>query len=223
MARFGSSRLVIFDNDGTLVPSHLVANNAIQEGFVRFCERQGIVAPMPTDARLRDLTGLPGEEFYRALLPEEARGLAAELREFCLDHEVKAMLGQAEFYPGIRTLLQSLRARGAKLAVATNGGERYVGAVARRLGYQGLFDRVYFHGLDGLASKGEMALRALADLGPGPAVFVGDRRADFDAAREAGAAFIGCLYGYGTAAELSGADALVANPEDLAVLLLPPD
>jgi len=214
------ARIIVFDNDGTLVPSHLVANPAIQGGFSLFCRRHAIVAEAPTDQRIRDLTGLSGEAFYRALLPEGAKHHSAALREFCLDHEVAAMLDRAEFYPGVRDLLVALRARGARLAVATNGGARYVGAVATRLGYDALFDRVYHIEMEGFAHKGEMALRALRELAPGAGVFVGDRRADRDAASHARMAFVGCLYGYGSDAELEGADVLVESPKALAEALL---
>ena len=65
-----------------------------------------------------------------------------------------------------------------------------------------------------------MARRAIQELGPAAAVFVGDRRADAVAAREVGIPFIGCLYGYGNAEELAGADSLAATPSELAELLL---
>lgn len=213
-------RIVIFDNDGTLVPSHEVANPAIQEGFAAFCESRGIDAPVPTDGRIRELTGSAGEAFFRALLPDEWKYLYAELRARCLDYETAAMLDDGHFYPGIEEMLVSLRRRGKRLAIATHAGERYIGAVGKRLGYDVLLDRVYYHGCNGMSSKGEMARRAIEELGPGDAVFVGDRRADAVAAAEVGIPFIGCRYGYGDAEELEGADALVASPADLAHLLL---
>ena len=214
-----SPRIVIFDNDGTLVPSHEVVNPAIQAAFTLFCGTRGIDAPAPTDARLRELTGSTGEVFFRSLLPDEWKHLHAELRATCLDHEVAAMLAKGHFYPGIEEMLVSLRQLGRRLAVATHAGERYIEAVGARLGYDRLFDRVYCHGRDGMSSKSEMARRVIEELGPGEAVFVGDRRDDAAAAAEVGIRFVGCLYGYGGAGELAGADALVSSPTDLAGFL----
>ncbi|MBD3162461.1 MAG: hypothetical protein GF346_08900, partial [Candidatus Eisenbacteria bacterium] len=88
-------RIVVFDNDGTLVPSHEVANPAIQRGFRRFAESRGLDLAPPTDARIRELTGQPGSVFYRALLPEPLQPLAGELRSICLDEEVVAMRASA--------------------------------------------------------------------------------------------------------------------------------
>lgn len=213
-------RIIVFDNDGTLVPSHEVANPAIQSAFAAFCERKGISVPVPTDERIRELTGQPGEVFYRALLPAEYQEWAAELRSFCLDHEVEEMLRRARFYDGLGETLAVLHAREIRLALASHGGERYIGAVATRLAYASLFDRIYHHGYDGLTTKGEMARRALDELGPAPGLFVGDRLADLEAAREAGIPFVGCLYGYGGPAEMAGADVLAASPAELSQILL---
>jgi phosphoglycolate phosphatase len=213
-------RIIIFDNDGTLVPSHEVANPAIQTAFALFCKEKGIETPVPTDERIRELTGQPGDVFYRALLPREHQGWAAELRSYCLDHEVEGMLRHARFYDGLGEMLATLHARGVRLVLASHGGERYIGAIAERLRYETLFDRIYHHGREGLVTKGAMARQAMSELGNGSGLLVGDRRADLDAAREVGIPFAGCLYGYGSAEEMEGADLLLGSPTDLADLLL---
>jgi phosphoglycolate phosphatase len=215
-----TNRILIFDNDGTLVPSHEVANPAIQRAFARYVAEHGIDAPVPSDQRIRDLTGQPGDEFYRRLLPEKDQNRAADLRSHCLDEEVAEVLARARFYPGLGGMLEALRARGDRLVLASHGGRRYINAMSERLDYARLFDLIFHHGLDGMTSKTEMARRALAELGPAPVVFVGDRAADLEAARAIGARFVGCLYGYGSAEELAGADALLAEPRELAALLL---
>ncbi len=220
MAHIPPPSIIVFDNDGTLVPSHEVANPAIQAAFSVFCAGREITAPVPTDERIRELTGQPGDVFYRALLPAEHQELASALRSFCLDHEVEGMLHRARFYDGLGEMLVVLRSRGVRLVLASHGGERYIGAVARRLGYEAIFDRIYFHGRDGLVSKGDMARRALTELGESRGLFVGDRRADLEAAREVGMHFAGCLYGYGGRDELEGADLLFDDPADLADSLL---
>ena len=220
MKSIPSPSIIIFDNDGTLVPSHEVANPAIQTAFAIFCAERGIDASVPSDARIRELTGQPGDVFYRALLPETHQSLAPELRSFCLDHEVEGMLHHARFYEGIGEMLRELRARHVRLALASHGGERYIGAVAQRLEYEAIFDRIYFHGRDGAVTKGEMARRAARELEGSAGLFVGDRRADLEAAREVGMFFAGCLYGYGSPEELEGADLLLENSTALAGALL---
>lgn len=213
-------RIVVFDNDGTLVPSHRAANPAIQRGFRRFVEMTGIEAEPPSDARIRELTGQPGSDFFRALLPARLQAQADTLRSICIGEEVAAMRESASFYEPLGETIDELRERGVRLAIATNGGRRYIEAVGERLGYEERFDRVFYHGYRGIVSKSEMVRAALAELGPGPGIFVGDRTADAAAARDAGIPFIGCAYGYGEEAELAGAARIVSTPAELALLLL---
>ena len=103
----------------------------------------------------------------------------------------------------------------------TNAGDRYIGAVAERVGYAALLDGLYHHGKDGRASKAEMLRAAHRDLGGAGVVMVGDRHSDLEGARATGAFFIGCTYGYGEAAELEGADRLVGSVAELRSLLVP--
>ena len=76
-------RVIIFDNDGTLVPSHEVANPAIQEAFGRFCAINGIPADVPSDERIRGLTGQPGEVFFIKLQASRRAGHQAERGKCC--------------------------------------------------------------------------------------------------------------------------------------------
>jgi phosphoglycolate phosphatase len=213
------SPLLCFDNDGTLFASHEVANPAIQDSFVRFCRRQGQNLPAPTDEQICRLTGQPGPEFYREILPPPLRHLAAQFREVCLDQEVREVSERGRLFPGIEELLRNLRRDGRKLALVTNAGERYLGAVYRRVGYESLLDGIYHFGKNGWTKKSEMIRAAMADFGANAAVMVGDRASDLEGARGAGAPFLGCLYGYGGPKEIDSADWLARDVPELGRLL----
>jgi len=212
--------LVCFDNDGTLFASHEVANPAIQRSYVRFCRDHGLDLPAPADARICELTGKPGHEFYREILPEPLRSLGPEFRLMCLEEEAREVLARGRFFDGIAALLADLRAAGRKLALVTNAGEVYCGAVSRRMGYDRLLDGIYHYGKDGRTRKSEMIEAARRDFGAGAAVMVGDRASDLEGARGAGVPFVGCLFGYGSAEELSGAEVLVRSVGELRAVLL---
>ncbi|MFN8547297.1 MAG: HAD family hydrolase [Candidatus Eisenbacteria bacterium] len=212
--------LICFDNDGTLFLSHEVANPAIQEAYVDYCRRHGLDLPAPSDEEICRLTGLPGLEFFVRLLPESLRPRAAEFRAECVELEARDVLARGRLYPGAEDLLVQLRARGRRLALVTNGGDRYIGAVAERVEYARLLDRIYHHGKDGLTSKQAMIESARRDLGGERALMVGDRSSDLEGARGAGVPFIGCLYGYGAPEELEGADHVVRSVSELARLLV---
>lgn len=214
-----SPTLLCFDNDGTLFASHEVANPAIQRSYTAFCRAQGLAVTAPTDEEICRLTGKPGPEFYHEILPEPLRARAPEFRELCLEEEVQEVLAHGRLYPGVTELLRHLRREGARLALVTNAGEKYIGAVIRRVGYESLLDAVYHYGKQGRLRKSEMIRAAMEDFGAQGALMVGDRASDLEGAREAGVPFIGCLYGYGTPEEIRGADYLVRDVSELGMLL----
>jgi phosphoglycolate phosphatase len=209
--RIATASLVCFDNDGTLFASHEVANPAIQRCHVRFCREHGLELPPPSDAEICRLTGKPGPEFFREILPAALQDESARFRELCLDEEVREVRSRGRLYEGIEPMLVALRASGRRVVLVTNAGERYLGAVYERVGYDRLLDGVYHFGKNGHTSKGEMIRSAMRDQGRHDAVMVGDRSSDLQGARAAGVAFLGCLYGYGSAEELAGADLLVPD------------
>jgi phosphoglycolate phosphatase len=214
--RMAAASLVCFDNDGTLFASHEVANPAIQRCFVSFCRERGLDLPPPTDQEICRLTGKPGPEFYREVLPAPLQGESARFRELCLEEEVREVLKRGRLFDGIEPMLVALRTAGRRVVLVTNAGERYLGAVHQRVGYDRLLDGIYHFGKDGLTTKGAMIRSAMRDHGRRDAVMVGDRDSDLRGARDAGIPFLGCLYGYGTAEELAGADLLTADVAGMA-------
>jgi len=223
MIRLTAGALVCFDNDGTLFVSHEVANPAIQRQYVRFCRAHGLLDEAePSDEVICRLTGQPGPAFYRALLPPSLQDLAPQFREFCLEGEVEEVLARGRLYPGVEELLRDLRGVGLKLALVTNAGEKYLGAVRQRVGYEALLDGIYHFGMRGLTTKSQMIRMAMLELAAETAVMVGDRSSDLEGAQGAGVPFVGCLYGYGPPAELAGADLVARNVGELRTILLPP-
>lgn len=214
------ARLICFDNDGTLFASHEVANPAIQRSYVAFCQEHGLDLPPPSDERICALTGKPGPVFFREILPEPLQELGPRFREVCLKEEAREVLARGRLYDGVAELLADLRKAGRKLALVTNAGEVYLGAVRTRVGYASTLDGIYHYGRDDLWTKAEMIRAAQRDLGEDRAVMVGDRSSDLEGARGAGVPFVACLYGYGDPAEVVGAEAVVRSVDELRGVLL---
>ncbi|MEZ4653429.1 MAG: haloacid dehalogenase-like hydrolase [Candidatus Eisenbacteria bacterium] len=219
LRRVREAELICFDNDGTLFRSEEVANPAIQRQFVRFVARHGLDLPPPDDAAILALTGSPGPVFYKEILPPALRHLSQEFRDACIDEEVREVRERGRFFDGAESMLLDLRARGRRIALVTNGGDRYIGAVAERLDYARHLDGIYHFGKDGLQTKAAMIHRAIADLG-GPAVMVGDRRSDREAAEETQVPFVGCSFGYAAPDELDGVPLLARSIDDVRRWLL---
>lgn len=119
-------------------------------------------------------------------------------------------------YPWVPGWLDALRAQGCRLYVATNKRYSPMGALMRKMGWLDLFDGYYsFDMYPGeKLKKADLLKRVMAERGidPADAVMVGDTRGDVEAGRGAGLYTIGVTWGYGSRAELEGADEIHDAP-----------
>jgi dTMP kinase len=205
--------VVLFDLDGTLTRSH--------PGIVASA-RHSLVA-MGVDCAGRDLTlfvGPPLYESYRFLGLDDG-GAREAIRIFRAKYETEGWKDAAVF-PGVPSMLRSLKARGAFLGVVTAKPTVQAERVLKGFDLWKYFDCVTStHEKDDHCDKAELIRRALPEKYR-QACMVGDRMFDMAGAVGAGVDGIGALYGYGTREELlsSGAAAVADSIEALTGLLL---
>lgn len=200
---------VVFDLDGTLadtLPDIAASTNHVRSAY-------GL---LPADlALVRRCIGDGARTLLRRALAELNEPLTDALLDAAFARYVEHHRAQCTrltvAYPGVRTHLEGLRARGHALAVVTNKPERFAAPVLAHTGLADLFATVV--GGDTLPVKkpDPAPLRhALAQLGrpTAGAVMVGDGLQDLRPAKALGLGTIACLYGYGDAAALrrEGAD-----------------
>ena len=210
--------LVIFDFDGTLADT--------VEGICSTARTVLSAHGVPEE----DLERVPliiGPPFPQAfslvfgLSSEEAGQVTAEYRAIYKDLGIEGW----PLYPGVRELLEDLRAAGRRLAVASSKREPLVMRAVADNGVEGLFDVCLGKTSDEQADKSQTIARAIEALGlaPSDAVMVGDRYHDVDAAAACGVPCVGVTYG-GTAApgelEGAGACAVASSVEGLREVLL---
>jgi phosphoglycolate phosphatase-like HAD superfamily hydrolase len=212
--------LIAFDNDGTLYPAGEAVGRAVLEAHQQYVKRNNLRLPTPDISLVLKMMGTDTTEFYAAMMPGQPREVQRDFEQFCLGCEAKAVRRFPDLYPGAEEMLAALSAAGKRLVLISNGGPRYVGSVWEYAGYSRFFKAMYPFIEEQPETKGERLLRAIAEW-QGPALMVGDRSSDFEAARYAGVPFIGCTYGYGRPDEVDGADAIAGDIAELRQLLLP--
>lgn len=186
--------VVIFDLDGTLIDSapdiHAASNRVLQaEGF----------APLSL-AQVRGFIGKGVPHLVERLLEtsgEDPRGprLAPMVARFTEGYE--DAVGLTLPYPGVKQALAQLRGAGYRLGICTNKPAGPTRAVLRHLRLLEAFEVIY--GGDSLPQRKPHPaplLAALADLGGGPVVYVGDSEVDAETARAAGLPFALYTEGY---------------------------
>lgn len=211
-------RTLAIDLDGTLTD-----NFAGIAGCIRHALASLQIAE-PGDDALRACVGPPMRESLRTLLGSADPTLV----ETALAHYRNryATLGWREnvAYPGIGGLLNSLADNGERLYLCTTKPQQFAEMIVAHFGFVDHFIGIYGTTYDGaLDDKATLFSHMLTQeaLEPARCVMIGDRQHDVRAARNNGARSIGVLWGYGSRAELddAGAGAIVATPEELAIVL----
>ena len=215
-----TSRLAVFDCDGTLVDSQ----HNIIAAMIEAWRRHGLAEPTPE--QIRRQVGLTLEiAIERMLAQVDRRADPAFISAVANTYRaiVDAMRAQEDvqepMFDGIRELIEALEAPEIFLGVAT--GKHMVGLEHT---LRGLGLRQRFHTLqtaDRCRSKPdpEMVIRAMEETANAPdsTVVIGDTSFDMEMARAAGATPIGVAWGYHPAEELraAGAVAVLEHPSAL--------
>ena len=202
-----TSKLVVWDVDGTLVDSRRSIFESMQAAFA------AAALPPPTYEAARQVVGLGLLEGVASLLPEAA----PEVWERVADGYRAAFGAQVRqpghiepLYDGAAETLDRLRAGGWKIAMATGKSRRGVETIMRMHSWADLFDST--HCADDGPGKPHpaMVLEAMKALQVGPerTIVVGDTAHDMRMAKAAGAYAQGVSWGFHTAEEVleGGAD-----------------
>ena len=189
---------VVFDLDGTLTDS--------QEGIINSTKYalEKLNVPVPEHAVLRKFLGPPlvaSFQQYCGLTEEEA----VKATELYRERYMPIGCYENSVYPGIRAMLQQLKAEGAKLYIATAKPEQLSIKILKHYGLFHYFDAIA-GALPGTKypTKDEIIGRALKGASYRKAVMVGDRGSDLTGAQKFGIDSIAAGYGYGTEEELRG-------------------
>jgi phosphoglycolate phosphatase len=192
---------VLFDLDGTLI-DHF---KAIHRCHTHAMTTLGL--PAPTLAQVRAAVGGGVEVAVERLVGPALKAAALAVYR---PHWNATMLEDVDLLTGARAILTSLRQRGSRTAVFTNKHGPSSRAVCTHLGLADLLDG-NFGATDTpwLKPDPSFTRHVLAALGAEPAstLLVGDSPYDFQAARNAGLAFLGVTTGTHTAGELRAAGA----------------
>ncbi len=126
--------LIIFDWDGTLCDSTGRIVAAMREAA------QQLSAPVPEVDAVRDVIGLGLPEAMEELFPLLALPERDAMRERYSSCYVELDREPAGLFPGAMEVMEELRNRGHRLAVATGKGRRGLDRVLRGLGMGDYFD-----------------------------------------------------------------------------------
>lgn len=202
---------ILFDLDGTLTDSGEGIMNCAAPALEHF----GI--PIPQRDALRVFVGPPLHDTFRQFgVPEDQVDEAIRIYR-----SRYVPIGKFENtpYPGIRELLEKLRAQGHRLFVATSKPEDMSVEILEHFDLARFFDRICGASLDrSRSSKDAVIAYLLQQHGAGEQmVMVGDTVFDILGAAAHGIPAVGVAWGYGSVEEMkkAGAAAIATTMDEL--------
>ena len=208
-------KAILFDLDGTLTDSGEGIINCAQMTLERF----GL--PVPPREEMQVFVGPPlGDTFIKFGIPEERTQEAIDIFR---SRYVPIGKYENHPYPGIRELLEALKAQGHRLFVATSKPEVTAIEVLEHFDLAKYFDLICGASFDqSRTTKSEVIAFLLEQNGRiDNAVMVGDTEFDVLGAAAHGIPTIGVSWGYGQVEDMqkAGAAAIADTPEGLLELL----
>ena len=208
-------RSMLFDLDGTLTDSGEGIINCAQYAF----RQMGY--PVPPREQMGVFVGPPlWQSFIRfGIPPERADEAVTVFRSRYIP------IGKFENtpYPGIRELLEKLRAQGNRLYVATSKPEEMAVEVLEHFDLAHFFDHICGASLDRSRIAKDAVISYLLQLhgADGQMVMVGDTVFDVLGAAAHGIPAVGVAWGYGSVEEMkkAGAAAIAVTMDELLSIL----
>lgn len=208
-------KTILFDLDGTLTDS----GEGIINCAILALEHFGL--PIPSRETLRVFVGPPlHESFIRFGVPADR---AEEAVEVYRSRYIPIGKFENTPYPGIRELLEKLKAEGHKLYVATSKPEQMSIDILEHFDLAKYFDRICGASLDTSRTDKAAVIAYLQELAGKSehTIMVGDTKFDVIGAKKHGIPTIGVSWGYGTVEDLqeAGSAGIAHSMEELYSLL----
>ena len=209
------SKSILFDLDGTLTDS----GEGIINCAILALEHYGL--PIPDRDVMRTFVGPPlGDSFLRHGVPED------KIPEAIAIYRARYIpIGAFENtpYPGVRELLEELKALGYTLFVATSKPETTSVKILEHFDLAKYFDRICGASNDLSRNSKEAVIEYLLELNgrTDNMIMVGDTKFDIIGAKAHGIPAIGVSWGYGKVEEMeeAGSAAIAHTMDELLALL----
>ena len=195
-------KTVLFDLDGTLTDSGEGIINCAALALEHF----GL--PIPSREEMRVFVGPPLHETFRRFgVPADRIDEAIRIYR---SHYIPTGMFENTPYPGIKALLETLKAEGYTLYVATSKPEEMSVTILERFGLAPYFDRICGASTDTSRSTKCAVIAYLLEQSGAKEdmVMVGDTKYDVLGAKAHGIPAIGVSWGYGSVAEMEQAGAV---------------
>lgn len=185
-------KLLIFDNDGTLIKSDQANFHATNF----YLKKLGL--PTNSLKKVRSLMGEPAKLYYPHLIQGKNKNLWKKLQYLVETNYLPFFKKYLKIQPGVKQTLKILKNRGYKLVMYSNAPKAYLDKALKVSDLKKYFD--FTTHLTRGSTKTSQIKKILKRFKL-PAAVIGDRIHDYDAAKKNCLPSVACTYGFGSAKE----------------------
>ena len=208
-------KTIIFDWDGTLHESLHIYKPAFLEAYKYLVENKYVQKYDWKDSEIAAFLGKNPKEMWESFTPKLPEDVIKKGSSIISEHMFKLIKeGKAILYPGALDVLSKLKEAGYVLVYLSNSKIYYMDAMKSAFNLDKYFDYILCSEIYDYIPKPDILAKVKKDF-PKKILMIGDRGLDIDTGTLNDAYTIGCLYGYGSFAELNHADKYISSIIDL--------
>lgn len=207
---------IVFDFDGTIHNTLRLYGQAFRQSYAFLVEQRVAPPRRYTDEEVSVYLGMSAPDMWRTFMPQLPQALKDEASAVIGRAMIAGVKrGEAVLYDGIAETLRQLKAQGHCLLILSNCRVAYMDAHRQAEGLDDYFTDYFCAEQYNFIPKEQIFPLLAARYPDEHYCMVGDRSSDIQVGIVHHIPTIGCLYGFGSAEELSHADYTVHTPAEI--------
>ncbi|RLL43639.1 HAD family hydrolase [Oceanobacillus piezotolerans] len=213
------SKALIFDMDGTLFQTDKILEISLEDTFnyLRTLNKWDTETPIET---YREIMGVPLPKVWETLLPSHSIEDRKQTDAYFLRRLVENInSGKGALYPNVQEVFLYLKERNYSIYIASNGLIKYLEAIVHYYQLDNWVTETFSIEQIESWNKSDLVKSIIEKYDITDAAVVGDRLSDINAAKDNSLISIGCNFDFAQEGELSQADWIINDLDELKALL----
>lgn len=209
----------IFDMDGTLFQTDKILESSLEDTFNHLKSRNKWDKETPID-KYREIMGAPLPKVWETLLPNHSIEVREQTDAYFLERLIENIKsGKGDLYPNVKEVFSFLTENNCSIYIASNGLIAYLDAIVKFYNLDNwVTETCSIQQIESL-NKSDLVKTIIDKYGITHGAVVGDRISDINAAKDNGLVAIGCNFDFAQEDELSKADVVIEDLNELKSIL----
>ncbi|SHM45570.1 HAD hydrolase-like protein [Gracilibacillus kekensis] len=210
---------LIFDMDGTLFQTDKILELSLNDAFSHLRSLNKWDEETPID-KYREIIGVPLPKVWETLLPNHSNEEREQMDAYFLERLVENISeGKGALYPNVKEVFSYLKENNSSIYIASNGLTEYLKAIVSYYHLDEWVTETFSIQQIQSLNKSDLVQSIIKKYCITNGAVVGDRLSDINATKDNGLVSIGCNFDFAREDELSQADIVIDDLNELQTIL----